>query len=71
LTASICIFTGWCEQRRDTVERLHRAGMELKVFSVCRNLTEAKQLLELYPSPVTIHCLRANEIEADLSMIAS
>lgn len=71
LTASICIFTGWCEQRRDTVERLYRAGMELKVFSVCHSLSEAQQLLELYPSPVTIHCLRANEIEADLSMIAS
>lgn len=71
LTASICIFTGWCEQRRDTVERLHRAGMELKVFSVCHSLAEAQQLLELYPSPITVHCVRADEVEADLSMIAS
>ena len=71
LTASICVFTGWCKQRRDTVERLHRAGMELKVFSICYSLEEADQLQQLFPSPVTIHWLRASHVEADLSTNAS
>ena len=71
LTASICIFTGWCKQRRDTVERLNRAGMELKVFSICNSLEEADQLQQLFPSPVTIHWLRASHVEADLSTNAS
>ncbi|MGB1873376.1 MAG: DUF58 domain-containing protein [Akkermansiaceae bacterium] len=71
LTASICVFTGWCENRRDTVERFQRAGMELKVFAICHSLEEADELMRLYPSPVAIHWLRADHVEADLSMNVS
>ena len=66
LTACICIFTGWCEQRRDTVTRLQRAGMELKIISVCSNLDEAKKNHLLYPSPTPVHWLRADRVQQDL-----
>ena len=66
LTACICIFTGWSELRRDTVKRLHRSGIELKIFSTCRNLPEMETLIQLFPSPVPIHFLRTQHIEEDL-----
>ena len=66
LTACICIFTGWCEQRRDTVQRLHRSGMRLKVISICRDLDMAKQKHQSAPSPVPILWLRGNDIQKDL-----
>ncbi|MGB2403593.1 MAG: DUF58 domain-containing protein [Akkermansiaceae bacterium] len=69
LTASICVFTGWCDQRRDTISRLHRAGMELFVFAICRSSEQAEQFQEHYPSPVPIHWLRIDHIETDLAII--
>ena len=66
LTACICIFTGWCEQRRDTITRLQRAGMELTIISVCSNLDEAKKNHLLYPSPTPVHWLRADRVQQDL-----
>lgn len=68
LTACICVFTGWCEQRRDTVSRLHRSGMALKIISVCRTLDEAEDLCQLYPSPVPVHWIRASHAQQDLMM---
>ena len=68
LTASICVFTGWCEQRSKTISRLHRAGMELVIFSICRSSQEADQLQERHPSPLPIHWLRAGHVEEDLAM---
>ena len=41
--------------------------MELKVFSICNSLEEADQLQQLFPSPIPVHWLRANHVEADLS----
>lgn len=66
LTACICIFTEWCDQRRDTVMKLHHAGMPLKVFSICSDLDSAKSLNSQYPSAVPIIWLRQNYIEEDL-----
>lgn len=66
LTACICIFTGWSEQRRDTVTRLHRAGIELKIISICRNLQESQDLHQRYPSPSPVQWLRLNHIQEDL-----
>ncbi|MCP5534896.1 MAG: DUF58 domain-containing protein [Akkermansiaceae bacterium] len=66
LTACICIFTGWCEQRRDTVTRLHRSGMELKIISVCSNLEETGKLHQRYPSPAPVHWLRSGRVQQDL-----
>jgi len=66
LTACICIFTGWSEQRRDTVNRLHRAGIELKIISICRSLEESQQLHQLYPSPSPVQWLRVDHIQQDL-----
>lgn len=66
LTACICVFTGWCDQRRDTVLKLHRAGMQLKVFSICQDLDSAKSLNENHPAPVPIMWLRQNHMEEDL-----
>jgi uncharacterized protein (DUF58 family) len=69
LTASICVFTGWCDQRCDTISRLHRAGMDLVILAICRNSEEAAQLQELHPSPLPVHWLRVDHVEADLAMI--
>jgi len=66
LTACICIFTGWCEQRRDTVVKLQRAGMELKVISICEDLEEAHKLHAEFPAPVHVQWLRTTHIEEDL-----
>ena len=66
LTACICIFTGWSEQRRDTVSRLHRAGIELKIICICRSLEESQQLHQRYPSPSPIQWLRMDHIQQDL-----
>ena len=66
LTACICIFTDWCEQRRDTVVRLQRAGMELRVFIICKNREEAETMQGLYPPPTPVTWLRTNHIEQDL-----
>lgn len=68
LTACICIFTGWCGQRRETVQRLQRAGMELKVISVCRDLERAKSAHLSFPSPVPVQWLRAGHVQEDLFM---
>ncbi len=67
LTASICVFTGWCDQRRETVSRLHRSGMELVILAICRSSEEADKLQKLYPSPLPVHWLRVNHVEADLA----
>jgi uncharacterized protein (DUF58 family) len=67
LTACICIFTGWSEKRRDTVQRLLQAGIELKVFSICRSHEEATLLLKQFPSTAPVHFLRAGHIEHDLT----
>lgn len=66
LTACICVFTGWCEQRRDTISRLHRAGMNLKIIALCDSLDEAHQLQQRYPSPCPVQWLRAGHIQKDL-----
>jgi len=66
LTACICIFTGWCEQRRDTITRLQSSGMDLKILAICRNLEETKKIHQLYPSPTPVHWLRSGHIEEDL-----
>lgn len=66
LTACICIFTGWCQQRRDTVSRLHRSGIALKVISICPDIETAESAHRLHPSPVPIHWLRATHIQQDL-----
>ncbi len=66
LTACICIFTGWCQQRRDTVSRLHRSGIALKVISICPDIETAETSHRLHPSPVPIHWLRATHIQQDL-----
>ncbi|BDS06181.1 hypothetical protein NT6N_12210 [Oceaniferula spumae] len=66
LTACICIFTGWCEQRRDTVQNLQRAGVELKVISICRELDDAHRIHSQYPSPVPVQWLRSTHVEQDL-----
>ena len=66
LTACICIFTGWCEHRRDTVTNLQRAGMKLKVISICEDLKVAHRLHSEFPAPVHIQWLRMNHIEEDL-----
>ena len=71
LTACICVFTGWCEQRRDTISRLHRAGMELKILCVCHSLEEAEKSHQLHPSPLPIQWLRASHVQQDLMMVAS
>ena len=66
LTACICIFTGWSEQRCDTVKRLHRSGIELKILSICHNLEEIEHIHQQFPSPIPIQWLRAGHIEKDL-----
>lgn len=66
LTACICIFTGWCAQRSATVQRLHRAGMELKIISICRDIDEARSLHQSIPSPVPVQWLRSGHIQEDL-----
>lgn len=66
LTACICIFTGWSEQRCDTVKRLHRSGIELKIISICHNHEEIKRIHQQFPSPIPIQWLRAGHIEKDL-----
>lgn len=71
LTACICIFTGWCEQRRDTVTRLQRAGMELKVISVCRDLEASRKEHVSFPAPVPVKWLRAGHIQEDLMTSAN
>jgi uncharacterized protein (DUF58 family) len=71
LTACICIFTGWCGQRRDTVTRLQRSGMNLKILAICSNLDEAHQLHQLYPSPSPVQWLRAGYVQEDLMVVKS
>lgn len=66
LTACICIFTGWCEQRRDTIVNLQRAGIDLKIFSICRDHEEVQALHEMHPSPVPVLWLRTDHVEEDL-----
>lgn len=66
LTACICVFSGWCQQRRDTVSRLHRSDMDLKVISVCRSVEEAEKAHQLYPSPVPVQWLRVDHVQEDL-----
>ncbi|MBK1831491.1 DUF58 domain-containing protein [Verrucomicrobiaceae bacterium R5-34] len=66
LTACICIFTGWCEQRRDVVANLRRVGMQLKVISICQDLESAHRLHAEFPAPVPIQWLRTTHIEEDL-----
>ncbi|MBT8043756.1 MAG: DUF58 domain-containing protein [Verrucomicrobiae bacterium] len=67
-TACICIFTGWCEQRRDTVSKLHRSGVELKIISICRSMKEAELVHQRHPSPVPVQWLRSDSIQEDLFM---
>lgn len=71
LTACICIFSGWCRQRRDTVTRLQRSGMNLKILALCRSLDEAHQLQQLYPSPTPVQWLRAGYVQEDLMVVKS
>ncbi|MFK7910372.1 MAG: DUF58 domain-containing protein [Akkermansiaceae bacterium] len=71
LTACICIFTGWCEQRRETVQKLKRAGMELKIISICRDLDQVEALHKSSPPPVPIQWLRSGHIQEDLMRQAS
>ncbi len=66
LTACICIFTGWCAQRRDMIAHLQRAGMQIKVFSICHDLDAAKKANQEFPSPLPVLWLRQNHIEKDL-----
>ena len=66
LTACICIFTGWSEERRNTVKRLHQSGIELIIFSICHNLEDTKKIHQQFPSPIPIQWLRARNIEKDL-----
>jgi len=71
LTACICIFTGWCENRRDTVVKLRRSGVELKIFSICKNHDEAQTAQQDFPSPIPVTWLRAGHVEEDLNQIIS
>ncbi len=71
LTACICIFSGWCEQRRDTVARLQSSGMNLKILALCRSFDEAQQLHQLYPSPSPVQWLRAGYVQEDLMLAES
>jgi len=66
LTACICIFTGWDEQRRDMVVNLHRTGIHLKIFSICRDLISANSAYEKFPTPIPVTWLRHNDIAQDL-----
>lgn len=66
LTACIFVMTGWCEQRRDTVTRLHRSGTNLKVLSVCANIENTQELLLKHPSPVPVKLLRQGHVQDDL-----
>ncbi len=69
LTVCICLFTGWCSQRQETLIRLQRSGIALKVYSICRDITEAKTLHKTHPTPTPIHWLRLGHIEEDLHRI--
>ncbi len=66
LTACICIFTGWSEQRANIVKRLHSSGIELKIISICRNKEKAEKAQQQFPSPTPIQWLRVQHIEKDL-----
>lgn len=66
LTACICIFTGWCRQRQQTVTRLHQSGINLKIISICRDLQKAKETHQQHPSPVPVKHLRSTHIQQDL-----
>ena len=66
LTACICVFTGWDAQRRDTVLKFQRAGVPLKVFSICRDLDAAQEANQSFPSPLPMTWLRQGHIQEDL-----
>ena len=66
LTTCICIFIGWSQDRCDTVKELVRSGVNLKIFSICKNSDDIEQSQKLYPSPAPIHFLRLGHIEKDL-----
>ena len=71
LTACICIFTNWCEQRQKTIQRLHRSGIELKIICICRNIQEAQSHQTQFPSPTPIQWLQAGRIQQDLMQQAT
>ena len=71
LTACICIFTGWDEQRRDMVAKLQSAGLPLKVFSICRDLDSAHTTHAMFPAPVAVSWLRYKEVAEDLHLKVS
>ena len=56
---------------RDTVTRLQRAGMELKVISVCRDLEASRKEHVSFPAPVPVKWLRAGHIQEDLMTSAN
>lgn len=66
LSACICIFTGWSEAHRDTIRRLHRAGLSLRLIVICRDRAEAEDQHLKFPSPVAVQWLRVDQIQADL-----
>lgn len=66
LTACICIFTGWSEQHSETIQRLHQAGLHLKVIVICRDQEEANHLLQKHPCPEPVQWLRVGHIQQDL-----
>lgn len=68
LTACICVFSGWCEQRRDTITRLQRSDMHLKILAVCHSFEEAEQMHSRHPSPVPVQWLRVDHMQEDLML---
>lgn len=70
LSASICIFLSWDDERRQMVERLQRLGLPLKVIVVCDQGTAS----DLDPGPMKtvpehFHPLETGSIEEGLAAI--
>lgn len=68
LTACICVFTQWSEERCEIVKRLHREGLNLKVISLCHQRRDAQALHQLLPSPVPVQWIRGSHMQQDLMM---
>ena len=69
LSLCIIIFTGWCEQRRQTVIRLHQAGIKLHIIALCRDLASAQEIHNDHPVPVNICWIRQSHIQQDLALM--
>lgn len=66
LSACICIFTGWCEQRCDMITRLHLENLNLHIIVVCSELSEVQEIHKLHPSPTRLHWIRQSHLQQDL-----